>query len=657
MKMANKSRETLGDYVSIAISPILIMALVGSLVFFLLEILYVGKYGARLQWILFCFVFAIVLIARMSMRDDLSAPWGLYGLILGIVVFVALLRFVEYDEDVPLAPFGWLINIGLMAIVWWCAHKLTWDCTYIDDKVDASGVGVLQAAGLEEGKTEDRGSKIEDRESEEVRTSPERQRRVLRPSLALQAGKARGDSSDPQSSILNPRSSKPKSKQTGFMAWWERYEKYREEQRRKPHTPGVWVIYFSLAALPIFGLGQALIPAEAEARRRYVFWLMIIYVGSGLGLLLTTCFLGLRRYLRQRRLPMPTSVAGVWLTTGGLLIAALLVGGAVLPRPNAEYPLVDVGKLVGSQDRQASRYATKGDSPGKGEGKSATGKAPEDEKGNSGSGNKKDQQGGNQTQGKSGQGKDNSKSADKGAKSGDKQGKSSQSGQKAQGKSDQDKDKKDKSAKSSGSSSGDDKQASVPKTPQSFHAPLTGWFASVLKWVVFAVLALAVAFYLLRNGLKRWANFSQWARRLLAALDAFWQKLFGWWQPRRGDAEKTLAREPAPTPPRPFSSYDNPFRDGSSGWQSPEELVRLTFEAFEAWAREHDLPRQSGETPLEFTHRVGQEVPPLELETKELGSLYVRAAYAEVRLPESSRDSLRQFWERLETVEEAPLSA
>ena len=62
----------------------------------------------------------------------------------------------------------------------------------------------------------------------------------------------------------------------------------------------MWIIYFSLAALPLFGLGQALIPVEEEARRRTTFWLLVCYVAAGIGLMLTTCFLGLRRYLRQK---------------------------------------------------------------------------------------------------------------------------------------------------------------------------------------------------------------------------------------------------------------------------------------------------------------------------------------------------------------------
>src|SRR5262249_36972964 len=143
---------------------------------------------------------------------------------------------------------------------------------------------------------------------------------------------------------------KKEKKQSPFQAWWEGYLRYREGQKRKPHTPGVWVVYFSLAALPLFGLGQALIPAEAVGPRRRAFWLMSIYVASGLGLLLTTSFLGLRRYLRQRKLQMPVAMTGVWLLVGGILIALLLTTGALLPRPNPEYSPVKqwVENLVGS---------------------------------------------------------------------------------------------------------------------------------------------------------------------------------------------------------------------------------------------------------------------------------------------------------------------
>ena len=49
----DKPEQTLADYLAIAVSPLLIMALVGSLVFFLVEILYEGIFRGSLEWILF----------------------------------------------------------------------------------------------------------------------------------------------------------------------------------------------------------------------------------------------------------------------------------------------------------------------------------------------------------------------------------------------------------------------------------------------------------------------------------------------------------------------------------------------------------------------------------------------------------------------------
>ena len=66
-----RPRPTLADYIVIAISPALIMALIGSLVFFLLELLYQGQYEARLQYVFTLFVFAAVLIGRISIEEGL----------------------------------------------------------------------------------------------------------------------------------------------------------------------------------------------------------------------------------------------------------------------------------------------------------------------------------------------------------------------------------------------------------------------------------------------------------------------------------------------------------------------------------------------------------------------------------------------------------
>ena len=95
------------------------------------------------------------------------------------------------------------------------------------------------------------------------------------------------------------------AEQNDATPWWQEILR----QKKGKHTPGLWVLYFSLAALPLFGIGQHWIPAAEAGRRRYVFSLLLVYVASALALLVTTSFLGLRRYLRQRRIEMPAPMA------------------------------------------------------------------------------------------------------------------------------------------------------------------------------------------------------------------------------------------------------------------------------------------------------------------------------------------------------------
>ncbi len=64
----SRPQPTLIDYMAIAISPALIIVLVGSLAFFLLMVFYAGQYEGRLYWTTGCFVFAAVLISRVLDR-------------------------------------------------------------------------------------------------------------------------------------------------------------------------------------------------------------------------------------------------------------------------------------------------------------------------------------------------------------------------------------------------------------------------------------------------------------------------------------------------------------------------------------------------------------------------------------------------------------
>ena len=87
--MADKREPpTTGDVIVSAISPILIMGLVGSLVFFLATVFYAGRYEYRLLYTLFFYVCGAVLVGRIAVVLDQARAW-LYGGILAFVTFLA----------------------------------------------------------------------------------------------------------------------------------------------------------------------------------------------------------------------------------------------------------------------------------------------------------------------------------------------------------------------------------------------------------------------------------------------------------------------------------------------------------------------------------------------------------------------------------------
>src|SRR5262249_36441572 len=149
MTEERQPEQSLADLVAAAIAPLLIMALIGSLVFFLIEVLYIGQYYGRLQWFFFFFIFGSVLVARIGMRGDIGSRAGLYSLVLGLLMWAALTMYVEFPRQSNSAQLGWAIHLALIFLIWWSAQQLTRDSTLDANTTDASGKGLLDAAGLE----------------------------------------------------------------------------------------------------------------------------------------------------------------------------------------------------------------------------------------------------------------------------------------------------------------------------------------------------------------------------------------------------------------------------------------------------------------------------------------------------------------------------
>ena len=76
----------------------------------------------------------------------------------------------------------------------------------------------------------------------------------------------------------------------------------------------------------------------------------------------------------------------------------------------------------------------------------------------------------------------------------------------------------------------------------------------------------------------------------------------------------------------------------------PEELVRYTFAAFEAWANDRGRPRTPDCTPQELLGAAVEPKTPLHAEARKLVRLYGELAYASRRVPRQAADELREVW-------------
>lgn len=330
--MQPKPAKTAADYLAMAVCPALIMLLVGSLVFFLLQAGYEGEWIGRLRWTLFWFVFAMVLVSRIAIQQSESAAL-FYGIALAAATYLLVLQYVG---------FVWIVWI-LLALIWWAANRMVWDCTLIDDDQDASGKGLLQATGF---------GRLAAKPRKQVRavTSDEQSPFFERPRL---------EPAVPSVGLSGLLGSGRLARESAHLSAGKDKSKKRRTRAPSstPHSPGLWVLYFSFAAVPIFGLGELFLNSTDEAGRRFSFMLLAIYLFAALALLLLTSFLGLRRYLRQRFIVMPGAIARQWVTTGTALACSVLLLALILPRPAASFSLSTWMHKLSSPDQEASAYA------------------------------------------------------------------------------------------------------------------------------------------------------------------------------------------------------------------------------------------------------------------------------------------------------------
>jgi hypothetical protein len=182
-----------------------------------------------------------------------------------------------------------------------------------------------------------------------------------------------------------------------------------------------------------------------------------------------------------------------------------------------------------------------------------------------------------------------------------------------------------------------------PFNPGAFFNSLLGWLGVLLRLAFYAVLVI-VGIWLFR---KYKDDLLAGFRELFNDLRKLLDRLLG-----RKPPEAPVAEAPRETGPvyRPFSDYPDPFASASAGRYTPEQLVKYSFEALEAWARERGCPRHPEQTPHEFAQEIGAKSATVSRPARALAELYSRLAYAAGPLPASSVDHLKQLWSALRTT-------
>ena len=140
---------------------------------------------------------------------------------------------------------------------------------------------------------------------------------------------------------------------------------------------------------------------------------------------------------------------------------------------------------------------------------------------------------------------------------------------------------------------------------------------------------------------KGWLNFLKELREL-------WARLFGG-KPSESDTE--TAEVVMAEVVKPFRSFGNPFRSG--GTLNPAAVVRHTFGAFVAWARERGCAKDVDDTPLEFAQSVGDNFEVMADNSRQLAAVYCRLAYDEEFSPsDGDIENLKGLWAQMETANE-----
>jgi len=189
----------------------------------------------------------------------------------------------------------------------------------------------------------------------------------------------------------------------------------------------------------------------------------------------------------------------------------------------------------------------------------------------------------------------------------------------------------------------------APPPPPPPPAENTGlpWL-DILRWTAFGIVALVLAFWLLRGWLENRALLREGLGRIriLAFLGSFFKSLFA---RLRGLATAIGERLPNLRPRRPTARLGGGGgrRLRLPGARTPREQVIRYYLSLIRRAESQGLPRHAAQTPAEYAASFDAQVPEARQDLATLTASFVEARYSRHEVTPTESDRARGSWERI----------
>ncbi|HOL19337.1 MAG TPA: DUF4129 domain-containing protein [Candidatus Hydrogenedens sp.] len=308
---------TLTDTLLSIVNPFLILVLLWSIVFFLLDVryIYTEVNDINLRFVVFFLVLGIVGVNRIFATESVESgiSYGA-GLALAISLYVMVSTSVYgtgsviYNLVTGNSFLAFLSNMGVVIFLWWLTNRITYECC-IDENPNAGEIGIATSVNKAFQKTV---------RKEETAHQKEKMGTELFYEL---------EAVDPtQLSFKDPS---VKDITFNIMGFGERLSRI---------PAGISVLFFSIPVLGIFSLGLRILVNGGEQMVNVGWVYLGLFVFSSMTLLVMTSLGGLREYYKNRRVYVPSMLGVTWVLLGIAIIVVAMVCATFLPLPTLPKP-------------------------------------------------------------------------------------------------------------------------------------------------------------------------------------------------------------------------------------------------------------------------------------------------------------------------------